>query len=104
VITFHYPLWNYECDLNPIIPDISDNLGVYLVVTYLFIQWLPKKQIFFNLFRYFFIWTAITISIEWIHVSMGHLHYGLFWNMGWSYIADWILFGIFYCFYKIVHP
>jgi len=64
VITYHYPLWDYNGSTNPIIPDISDNLGIYLVVTYLFIQWLPEKKTFFNLFRYFFIWTAITISIE----------------------------------------
>jgi hypothetical protein len=100
-ITQQYRLWEYNGSASHILPYISDSLSIYAVVTYLFIQWLPKKQTVQLMLRYWFMWTTLSISIELVHLYTGHMHYGLWWNIGWSYLADWILYWIFYQFHKI---
>ena len=53
-------------------------------------------------FFHWFAWTALAISIEYIHVKTGHrAHYNVltFWH---SYISDWILFWLFYQYHKIL--
>lgn len=100
-ITAQYPLWEYNSSTIHILPYISDGLSIYPVVTYLFIQWLPNKQTLRQMLGYWFLWTTLAISIEFVHLYTGHLHYGLWWNTFWSYMFDWILFWIFYQFHKI---
>lgn len=96
-----YPLWGYQP--RQAFTEISDDLGVYIVVTYLFIQWLPKKQTCRELFKYIFIWSGIALALEWYHIHTGYMKYYQWWNMGWSYLADWFLFWVFYKFYKILN-
>lgn len=95
-------LWSYKMDpANNALVEFLTDIGIYIVTTYLFIQWLPAKKKFWNMFRYFFIWTGFTISIEFIFHVTGHIQYHNWWNIGWSYLSDWFLFWIFYQFYKV---
>lgn len=100
MITYYYPLWKYDNDVSPI-PRLINTWGIYIVVVYLFIQWLPAKRSFRRMFVYFFFWTSVAFSLEWFHIYTGHMTYHLWWNMRWSYLADWILFLTFYFYYKI---
>jgi len=100
VITYYYPLWKYDGDLSPI-PRLLNTWGMYIVVVYLFIQYLPPQRSFGRMLAYWFLWTSITVSIEKIHIITGHMTYHLWWNMYCSYLADWALFSIFYLYYKI---
>ncbi|MBP2626938.1 MAG: hypothetical protein H6Q68_1649 [Firmicutes bacterium] len=100
IITYYYPLWKYDGDVSPI-PRLVNTWGMYIVVVYLFLQYLPSKRSFGRILVYWFIWTSIAAAIEKIHVITGHMTYHLWWNMYCSYLADWVLFSIFYLYYKI---
>ena len=97
----HYHMWIYDNKQTSIIADLTDDWAVYIVTTYLFIQWLPKNKNLRNMIIYWLIWTTISIIIEFIHVSTGHMMYTTWWNIGWSYLCDWLLFYIFYKFHQI---
>jgi hypothetical protein len=104
VLTFYYPLWNYPAPngLGKIFRRYSDELGVYFIVTYLFIQTLPLKLTIFKLIKHIFYWSVLAFSLEVIAVTTGSMKYGLWWGIGYSYICDWILFIIFYNHYKLL--
>jgi hypothetical protein len=97
----HFHMWIYDNQQTELIADLTDDWGVYIVTTYLFIQWLPKAKNFRNMIIYWLIWTTITIIIEFIHVYTGHMSYPSWWNIWWSYPCDWILFYVFYKFHQI---
>ena len=99
-IVASHKLWGYNHGVDPLVPDLLDNIGIYPVVTYLFIQYLPQVKSLKTIFWHFFKWTALAISIEAFHVYTGHMVYGLWWNTGWSYLADWVLYWSFYKFHK----
>ena len=100
IITSHYALWKYDDDLSSI-PRLINTWGMYIIIVYLFIQYLPSKRSFGRMFAYWFFWTSIAIIIEKIHLITGHMTHHLWWNIYYSYIADWILFSLFYLYYKI---
>lgn len=99
----HYLLWHYhpKGEISQLTIELFDDFGMYMVVTYLFIQWLPKKQSGWIMFQYWFVWTGFAIGIEWIHLFTGHMEHHKWWNLGYSYLADWLLFWLFYWFHKI---
>jgi len=102
VVTEYYPFWDYHCPngMHSLVIDLVDDWGIFLVVTYLFIQWLPKNQTFWRMFRYWFIWTGFTITVEWIYVSTQHMEHSHGWTYLHSYLADWFLLWVFYKFHK----
>lgn len=100
-IMHHYKLWIYDNMQTSILADLTDDWSLYLVTTYLFIQWLPKIKNFKNMFIYWLIWTTISITTEYIHILTGHMLYTTWWNIWWSYPSDWLLFYIFYKFHQI---
>lgn len=102
VIMEEYPLWGYYSGSHPLVVILLDEFEVYPVVTYLFIQWLPKNRTFASLFWYWFKWTGLAITIEWIHIYAGYMMYLQWWNMGCSYISDYILFWVFYKFHQVL--
>lgn len=104
ILTYQYPLWEYPAPsgLGKLFRTYSDEFGVYFVVTYLFIQTLPKKLIIFKLIKHIFYWSILAVSIEVIALATGSMKHGLWWNTGYSYICDWILFIIFYNHYKLL--
>lgn len=99
-IMHYYTLWQYQKG-HPLMTSLLNDFGVFLVATYLFIQWLPKERAFRSMFGYWFIWTGLSISLELIYHATNHLIYHQWWNSWWSYLADWILFWIFYEYHKI---
>jgi len=98
-IMHHYKLWEYYPH-NALV-DFADDLGIYLVVTYLFIQYLPKERTFKRLFFYWFLWTAFAVAVEAIHLKIGVMKHYKWWTLAHSYISDWILFYIFYKYYIV---
>ncbi|SFM24674.1 CBO0543 family protein [Pelosinus propionicus] len=98
----YHSLWKYTGE-HPLPIAFLDAFGIYSVVTYLFIQWLPKEKTTLRLIHYWFAWSLLSITLEWLHVHMGHMHYGLWWHMGWSYLADWIIFTLLYFFHRELH-
>lgn len=96
----YFNLWEYRKS-HTLICHLFDDIGIYLVTTYLFIQWLPKNRRPVKMIGYWFVWTLVTMTIEWIHVKTGHMSYGNFWNLGWSYLCNWVLFWLFYQFHKV---
>ncbi|MDF9409733.1 hypothetical protein L7E55_15480 [Pelotomaculum isophthalicicum JI] len=99
-IMHHYTLWQYK-NGHPLLINMADDFGVYAVVTYLFIQWLPKNQTFQIMFGYLLAWTSFAISIELLYYFSNHLVYYQWWNSWHSYVADWFLFLLFYQFHKV---
>lgn len=100
-LTHHFHLWEYDKSELNLVADLTNNWSVYVVTLYLLIQWLPKRQTFWPISRYLFLWTGFAFIVEWIHISTGHMNYPTWWNIWWSYLADWILFGLIYQYYKI---
>lgn len=99
ILVQHYPLWEFICECP--IPEITHAFGIYIVVPYLFVQWLPQKQTFIKMLFYWFVWTGFTFIVEYIYVKTGHMYYPLWWRIYHSYIANWVLFFIFYQYYKV---
>jgi hypothetical protein len=100
ILSFHYPLWKYQPQ-NSVVPDLFDNIGIYLIVPYLFIQWLPKDHTVLRMFVYWFLWTAFAISVEWIHIRTGYMTYDLWWRIEYSYLADWVIYWLLYKFHRV---
>ncbi|MCC5468573.1 CBO0543 family protein [Pelosinus baikalensis] len=100
IVEWYVIYWEYYGNEPKIIRELMDDFDVYIIVTYLFIQWLPKKQSYFIMFYYWFAWTALAITIEYIHVKTGHMAHYNGWTFWHSYISDWILFWLFYQYHK----
>lgn len=103
VLIHHYPFWRYTAAKKPqiVIRHYLDDFGVYFVVVYLFVQFLPKKDNVFNLLVYIFFWTFLAILLEKIALMVTGIEHGLGWNLVYSYISDLILFLIFYAHHKL---
>jgi len=96
----YYKLWSYVGQ-PPVIKEILNDIGIYVVVTYLFIQWLPQERGFLEKFLYFFFWTLVSIFIEWFHLAVGKIEHHQWWNLWYSYLADWLLLWIFYKIHQV---
>lgn len=101
IVTFHITYWQYYDSGPRIIRELLDDFGLYIVVTYLFIQWLPTKRPLVVMVLYWFAWTAFAIIVKFIHVKTGHMQHFNGWNYWYSYLADWLLYTIFYAYYKL---
>ena len=102
LLMFVYPLWKYESatKLQLFIKQMLNSFGIYFVVTYFFLQTLPKKQTPFTVGLHIFYWSVLCILIEVLALRLGYIKHSLWWNLGWSYLADWILFIIFFAHHK----
>lgn len=100
ILTRHYPLWSYEKG-DSMVVHLGDDFGLYIVIPYLFIQWLPRVRTFWKMAGYWFVWTTLTISIELIYLASGHLEHHKWWSSGLSYSSDWLLFWLFYQYHRI---
>ncbi len=99
-IMVYYNLWSYSG--HPLVGLLVNGFGVYIVTLYLFTQWLPDDHSFKTLFWYFFKWTLAAIIFEMIHAWLGHITYHKWWNIGFSYLADWFLFWLFFKYHLFV--
>jgi hypothetical protein len=100
VLMFYYPLWEYIGP--PYLTHLADDLAIYPVVVYLFIQWLPNVQTIGCMLAYWLIWTTMAVVIELIFVHSGHMRYHQWWSTWHSYAADWFLYWLFYRFHQIL--
>lgn len=98
LLSITYPLWEYPSSTKVefLIKRAMNAFGVYFVVCYFIIQTLPKRQNFFSILKHFFWWANLSILIEWIALKVGFIKHGLWWNLGYSYASDYLLFTIFY--------
>jgi hypothetical protein len=98
----HYHLWDYPkgTQLEQYSYHLMQQLGVYLVVIYLYIQSLPHKQNIVSMFRHILYWSLLALFLEWLAINIGFMEYKKWWNLGWSYLADWLLFLLLYCYFK----
>jgi hypothetical protein len=95
-------LWafNVESRLQTFISRWSVAWGIYFVVMFFFLQWLPKKQTWWTMFKYLFYWTTFSILAEWLFVEMKWFIHKSWWNLLHSYWSDWVLYIIFYCHFR----
>ncbi|KGR79264.1 CBO0543 family protein [Ureibacillus sinduriensis] len=101
LMMFVYPLWHYQgTKIEQFCIQLLNGFGIYFVVIYLFLQSLPKKQTVISVIRHVFYWTLFSILLEILYLNIDFIRHGLWWNIGYSYIADWILFIIFYIHHK----
>jgi hypothetical protein len=101
-IMHHYKLWEYYDRLlaEPYI-ELSFGFGIYPVVAYLFVQWLPKPSTRARLVLYWLAWTTLTISIEFLYTVTGHMTHRKWWTIAHSYAADWFILLLLYKFHRI---
>lgn len=102
MMTNVYPLWQYPAPTltGVFFRHVLHDSSIYPVVTYLFLQTLPKKQTFFTIARHMFYWSILSFFIEWLAIRTGNMKHGLWWNNFCSYTADWLLFITFYTHHK----
>lgn len=95
VITNCYPLWLYN-DPDTHFPNIAiellDDLGLYPVLAYIYIQHVPKGIKKWPVYTFF--WTIGGCVIEFILTEKGYLKYHHGWNLICSCAADWVIFAI----------
>lgn len=96
-----YQLWSYS--ETPIVPLFGNAFGIYILMPYLYIQWLPKNKTVKYMLVYIFLWAGFAIFFELVHWRLEKIIYHEWWNIGYSYISDWILFWIFYKYYSLTN-
>lgn len=99
-VATHYGLWHYNGHL-VYATRVLDNLGIYVVTPYLFIQYFPKKKTAGRITFYWLVWLLIAGLIEWIHLAAGLMIHGEDWNMPISLIMDGALLALFYGYYRL---
>jgi hypothetical protein len=100
VLMIYYPLWEYTG--SPLLYHLADDLGIYPVVTYLFIQFIPSGRTVKTMLTYWLICTSFAVSIELTYAYFGYIRYHQWWNTWHSYVADWFLYWLFYQYHKIL--
>lgn len=101
LMMFVYPLWQYPgTKIEKFGIQLLNAFGIYFVVIYFFLQLLPKKQTVLSITRHIFYWSIFVILIEILYLNIGFIEYGLWWNIGFSYVCDCILFIIFFSHHK----
>lgn len=93
LIMEEYRLWSYlDKPLSGHVVPLVLDFGIYPVVSYLFIQYLPlglKKRMICLVF-----WTLGAILLEYIYLQLGIIRHHKWWNLWMSYLSDWIIFGL----------
>ncbi|MCG8539737.1 MAG: hypothetical protein MJA82_07320 [Clostridia bacterium] len=103
LLIYNYPLWSYpaKTSFQNLIRVYLDDLGVYFVVTYLFLQTLPKRQTIITVGFHIFLWTIPSIALEGIALFTEAMKHGLWWSIYYSYLSNWILFASFYLHHRL---
>lgn len=101
ILVDFYPLWAYASNESPLLIQLSNAFGIFIVAIYFLIQWLPREKTFLKLSAYLFAWTAFAVMVEEIHLATGHMYYRQWWTIRYSCLADCFLFWIFYKFHEV---
>nr|WP_106779269.1 CBO0543 family protein [Lysinibacillus timonensis] len=103
LLMYIYPLWYYPgTKIELFCIQLLNGFGIYFVTIYFFLQSIPKKQTVLSMTLHILNWSIFVIILELIYLYFGFIKYGLWWNIGFSYVADWILFIVFYFHHKWV--
>ncbi len=96
-----YELWSYiDAPLSGQAIKLLLGFGLYPIVGYLFMQFLPESL--WKKLIYTFFWTLFAITFEFVYLSLGIIEHHMWWTLWMSYISDWIIFFLIYlqyCFY-----
>jgi hypothetical protein len=98
VLTAVYPLWQYA-DSTPFIKALRHFLHPFIAhffTTFLFLQWLPAKENFKNMFFCITAWVCFAGFIEFLFLRFGELRYIRHWGYFHSIFSDYVLLIIFY--------
>ncbi|BCJ86799.1 CBO0543 family protein [Effusibacillus dendaii] len=106
LMMIHYLLWDYKGlpqsqFSTPLILDSS----IYPVVTYLFLQGLPKTWV--SMLKRTVTWSCFAVLFEWVTIHTGHMQHHLWWNLGFSFLSDNLIFICIiaiYCFTRPAYP
>lgn len=99
-IMVYYKLWEYH-HAHPLTASFANDIICYIIIPYFFIQFLPQQKTTKKMLLYWLAWTTFAISLEFIHIYLGFMTHHKWWTFAHSYIADWILFYIFYKYYMV---
>jgi hypothetical protein len=103
ILMLHNRIWEYN-HYKPL-PHWSVaflfDIGIYAVVSGLYIQWLPEKRI--HQWFYTIPWTTGAILFEYAFIRTEYMHHHKGWTLLSSYLADWFIFYLIilqYHFYR----
>ena len=93
-----YPLWEYpaKTGFGHFTRHILLDFGPYFVVTYFFLQTLPRIQTPKRIIIHLLLWSAGSVVIEYYLQHTHQIIYLKWWNLQFSFISDLILFAVFY--------
>ncbi|PWK09043.1 CBO0543 family protein [Tumebacillus permanentifrigoris] len=103
LVIMHYQLWSYNGLLYPkfTIP-LSLDFGIYPVVAYLFVQTMPptwKQTVIRGI-----LWTLPAIGFEYLTLRTGNMAHHGWWNLGYSFLADQLIFLSIAGVYRFYRP
>lgn len=103
LLMVEYKLWSYFGLPQPLftIP-IMLVLSVYPVVSFLFVQGLPDMWL--QILWRTLLWSVIAVIFEWITLLTRHIEHLMWWNLGYSFLADIIIFLSIAAFYRYYRP
>jgi hypothetical protein len=101
-MTFVYQgFWKYHDPILPgMWPNITLNLGLYPIGTWIFVQKLPHR--FWQRAVWVVLGASILIAVEFHLFSTGHIRYDHGWNIGYSWVANVVLLVLLMLHYRLV--
>lgn len=103
LIMVHYQLWSYRGlpAAEYTIPLLLD-FGIYPVVTYLFVQWMPED--WWGIMKRAVIWSAAATLFEFVTLKVGVMEHHQWWSMWLSFTADMVIFWSIAGIYRYYRP
>lgn len=93
--------WKYHDPILPgMWPNITLNLGLYPIGTWIFVQKLPHR--FWQRAVWVVLGASILIAVEFHLFSTGHIRYDHGWNIGYSWVANVVLLVLLMLHYRWV--
>lgn len=91
LVMVRYQLWSYSGLPQPlyVIP-LTLDFGIYPVVSFIFLQWLPQK--WGLIFRRSIYCSIAAILLEWMTMVSGHMKHHMWWNLNFSFLSDLLIF------------
>jgi hypothetical protein len=102
ILAQRYPVWDFVGYEHWHFVTLANGV-MYMVATWMFIQWYPVGRKPTWTAAYWLTWTTFAVIIEFVYIQTGHMIHTPRWNLGYSYIADWLLFGSLHWFYRIFY-
>jgi hypothetical protein len=103
LLMVEFKMWSYSGLPQPgfTIP-ILLVFSIYPVVSYLFVQNLP--DMWKRIWQRTLVWSLYAVIFEWFTLRTRHIHHLSWWNLGYSFVADIIIFLTIAAFYRYYRP